>query len=176
MQCMRAACGMHCGVHARCITVQHPKCKSQCVGDACPDPLPALPHHALVCHTPHHQVVPNPELRGVLAHGGGLLPVSLVTKAFRGMAGKTLNFVQFSRAVQQLDQWYRDKGVLGQVGWGLCWVGGAANRGSRGGHVIVGWGCNRGSRGEHVDRWVETQQGLQGKRCGCSRTPVWTSS
>lgn len=35
--------------------------------------------------------------------------------AFRGLAGSTLNFVRFGKAVERIDNWYRRRGILGQV-------------------------------------------------------------
>jgi hypothetical protein len=61
------------------------------------------------------QVSANPELRGVVAKGGDMLPVRVVQQAFKHLHGTPLNFVQFGKAVQKLDKWYQDRGVLGQV-------------------------------------------------------------
>jgi hypothetical protein len=36
--------------------------------------------------------------------------------ALQDLYGKRLNYVAFKRAVQALDKWYSDRGVLGQVG------------------------------------------------------------
>lgn len=48
---------------------------------------------------------------------------AVIEEAFRGLHGRTLNFNSMLRAVGQLNRWYEDKGVLGQVGSGG--VGGA---------------------------------------------------
>ncbi|KAI8467202.1 MAG: surface antigen-domain-containing protein [Monoraphidium minutum] len=61
------------------------------------------------------KVTPNPELRGIVARGGDTLPTRIVQDAFRGLAGSTLNFVRFGRAVERIDGWYRKRGILGQV-------------------------------------------------------------
>jgi hypothetical protein len=62
------------------------------------------------------QVTANPELRGVVARGANQLPTAVLQKAMRPLYGGPLNFVAFSRAVESLDGWYRDRGILGQVG------------------------------------------------------------
>ena len=36
--------------------------------------------------------------------------------AFHQQHGKTLNFAAFSKAVAQLNDWYKSRGLLGQVG------------------------------------------------------------
>jgi outer membrane protein assembly factor BamA len=61
------------------------------------------------------QVTANPELRGVVARGANQLPTAVLQKAMRPLYGGPLNFVAFSRAVERLDGWYRDRGILGQV-------------------------------------------------------------
>jgi outer membrane protein insertion porin family len=61
------------------------------------------------------EVSPNPELRGVVARGGGALPASEVQAAFAGLRGRTLNFNAFAAAVARLNGWYEAQGVLGQV-------------------------------------------------------------
>jgi hypothetical protein len=40
---------------------------------------------------------------------------AVIEEAFRGLHGRTLNFNSMVRAVGQLNRWYEDKGVLGQV-------------------------------------------------------------
>jgi hypothetical protein len=42
-------------------------------------------------------------------------PAADIQDAFRGLAGSTLNFVRFGRAVERIDNWYRKRGILGQV-------------------------------------------------------------
>ncbi len=61
------------------------------------------------------QVTPNDEVRGMVATGANMLPNKVVQDAFKGMHGRTLNFVAFKRAIHKLDKWYHDKGILGQV-------------------------------------------------------------
>ncbi|KAF6264536.1 surface antigen-domain-containing protein [Scenedesmus sp. NREL 46B-D3] len=61
------------------------------------------------------KVTANPELRGVVARGANQLPTAVLQKAMRPLYGGPLNFVDFSRAVERLDGWYRDRGILGQV-------------------------------------------------------------
>jgi outer membrane protein assembly factor BamA len=61
------------------------------------------------------QVTANPELRGVVARGANMLPTAVVQRAFRPLYGGPLNFVAFSKAVEKLDDWYRARGILGQV-------------------------------------------------------------
>jgi hypothetical protein len=61
------------------------------------------------------QVTANPELQGVVARGANQLPTAVLQKAMRPLYGGPLNFVAFSRAVESLDGWYRDRGILGQV-------------------------------------------------------------
>lgn len=64
-----------------------------------------------------HQVTANPELRGVVARGASMLPTRIVERAFRPLYGQPLNFVAFGKAVKRLDDWYQQRGILGQVGW-----------------------------------------------------------
>lgn len=61
------------------------------------------------------KVTANPELRGVVARGASMLPTRVVQRAFRHLYGQPLNFVAFSRAVERLDGWYKQRGILGQV-------------------------------------------------------------
>ena len=62
-----------------------------------------------------HQVTPNDEVRGMTTNGAHVLPDGVVQGAFKGMLGKTLNFVHFKEAIGKLDGWYSEHGVLGQV-------------------------------------------------------------
>jgi len=48
-------------------------------------------------------------------NGAIVLPESVVHGAFKGMLGKTFNFVHFKEAIGKLDGWYSEHGVLGQV-------------------------------------------------------------
>ena len=48
-------------------------------------------------------------------NGAHVLPDGVVQGAFKGMLGKTLNFVHFKEAIGKLDGWYSEHGVLGQV-------------------------------------------------------------
>jgi outer membrane protein insertion porin family len=67
------------------------------------------------------QVTANPELRGVVARGASMLPTRTVERAFRPLYGQPLNFVAFGKAVKKLDDWYQQRGILGQVGmWVWC--------------------------------------------------------
>ena len=61
------------------------------------------------------QVLPNPEMRGVVARGADALPTRVVEEAFRGLCGRTLNYNTFMKAVERLDLWYLGHGVVGQV-------------------------------------------------------------
>jgi len=36
-------------------------------------------------------------------------------ETFKGLYGQTLNFVTFKQAINNLDRWYHDRGILGQV-------------------------------------------------------------
>ena len=62
------------------------------------------------------QVVPNPELQGIVATGANVLPQRVVEDAFRLQHGRTLNFSAFGDAVTRINDWYKDHGLLGQVG------------------------------------------------------------
>lgn len=66
-----------------------------------------------------YQVTANPELRGVVARGASMLPTRTVERAFKPLYGQPLNFVAFGKAVKKLDDWYQQRGILGQVGWVL---------------------------------------------------------
>eukprot|EP00887_Chlorella_sp_A99_P003922 scaffold11.g3922.t1 len=61
------------------------------------------------------EVTANPELRGLVAVGGNALPQSVIQEALRDQAGATLNFNCLGRAVQRLNQWYEERGILGHV-------------------------------------------------------------
>jgi hypothetical protein len=61
------------------------------------------------------RVTANPPLRGVVAEGADALPSKVLRRAFRGLHGKSLNFVRFGRAVERVDRWYSSRGLLGQV-------------------------------------------------------------
>lgn len=61
------------------------------------------------------QVTANPELRGVVARGASMLPTRVVERAFKPLYGQPLNFVAFGKAVKKLDDWYQQRGILGQV-------------------------------------------------------------
>ena len=62
------------------------------------------------------QVTANPELRGVVARGASMLPSRVMERAFKPLYGQPLNFVAFGKAVKKLDDWYQQRGILGQVG------------------------------------------------------------
>jgi hypothetical protein len=47
-----------------------------------------------------------------------MLPTRTVERAFRPLYGQPLNFVAFGKAVKKLDDWYQQRGILGQVGVG----------------------------------------------------------
>jgi hypothetical protein len=66
------------------------------------------------------QVTANPELRGIVARGASMLPTRVVERAFKPLYGQPLNFVAFGKAVKKLDDWYQQRGILGQVS---CCVG-----------------------------------------------------
>ena len=61
------------------------------------------------------EVKENPKLTGVVATGADMLPQSLIEEAFEDQYGKTLNFENFGRALGQLNKWYEDKGIFGQI-------------------------------------------------------------
>ncbi|KAF5835670.1 surface antigen-domain-containing protein [Dunaliella salina] len=61
------------------------------------------------------RVTPNDEIRGMVAMGANVLPNSVVQDTFKDLYGKTLNFVTFKQAINTLDKWYHDRGILGQV-------------------------------------------------------------
>lgn len=67
------------------------------------------------CLLPMLQVTANPELRGVVARGASMLPTRMVERAFKPLYGQPLNFVAFGKAVKKLDDWYQQRGILGQV-------------------------------------------------------------
>lgn len=46
-----------------------------------------------------------------------MLPTRVVERAFKPLYGQPLNFVAFGKAVKRLDDWYQQRGILGQVGW-----------------------------------------------------------
>ena len=59
--------------------------------------------------------MPNPELQGIVAAGANVLPQRVVEDAFRLQHGRTLNFGAFGDAVNRINDWYKDHGLLGQV-------------------------------------------------------------
>ena len=75
---------------------------------------------ALRCETPEPlccplQVKQNAPLMGVVVTGANALPASIITEAFGPQQGKTLNYRKFGSAVERLNTWYEDRGILGQV-------------------------------------------------------------
>ena len=63
---------------------------------------------------------------------------AVIEDAFRGLFGRTLNFNAMVGAVGKLNQWYEEKGVLGQVRRGGA--GGRVGVGGRGwAGMRVGW-------------------------------------
>lgn len=61
------------------------------------------------------KVTPNTPFKGLVASGANVIPNRVLQDAFRPLIGKTMNYVHFGRAVEKLDRWYQDQGVLGQV-------------------------------------------------------------
>ena len=61
------------------------------------------------------QVTPNDVVQSIKATGANALPEKVIESSFSGMCGKTLNLQSFKKAVGQLDKWYQDNGVVGQV-------------------------------------------------------------
>ena len=61
------------------------------------------------------QVEANPVLRGVQLKGSTELPDRVVGEAFRGQEGGVINFARFSGALKQINGWYQEHGVFGQV-------------------------------------------------------------
>ena len=112
-------------------------------------PVPSPP---LLCLCP--QVTPNDEVRGIVVSGADVLPNRVTQRAFKGMHGKTLNYVHFKEALNKLDQWYQDKGVLAQVGGqGVPGLGGAG---------AGGWTSGTRARGcwrRWVDQWYQGKGG-----------------
>jgi hypothetical protein len=96
----------------------------------------------------HVQVTANPELRGVVARGASMLPTRTVERAFRPLYGQPLNFVAFGKAVKKLDDWYQQRGILGQVGVRLGQTGvGLGQVGVRLGQIGASWREAAASRG-----------------------------
>ncbi|CAG9465111.1 unnamed protein product [Pedinophyceae sp. YPF-701] len=60
-------------------------------------------------------VQPNPEIKGIVVSGANALPVKVLQDAFAGQYGRTLNFTDFSRAIQVINRWYENRGLFGQV-------------------------------------------------------------
>lgn len=61
------------------------------------------------------QVEPNPELRGIVASGANVLPQRVIQDAFCLQHGRTLNFPAFGDAINRINDWYKERGLLGQV-------------------------------------------------------------
>ena len=61
------------------------------------------------------QVTANKPLNGVVVTGANLLPQRLIEDAFRDQYGSTLNFARFSKSLEQLNNWYNDRDIVGQV-------------------------------------------------------------
>ena len=60
-------------------------------------------------------MTPNQEIRGIVATGANVLPQRVIEDAFRDQYGHTLNFGRFSSALKELNGWYEDRGIYGQV-------------------------------------------------------------
>lgn len=61
------------------------------------------------------QVTANPELKGITTKGAKVLPTKIIQDAFKKLHGRTINYVKFGKAIEKLDNWYKRRGVLGQV-------------------------------------------------------------
>lgn len=55
------------------------------------------------------------EVKGMKTNGANVLPTVVVERAFAPVFGQTLNVVNLREAVDKLNQWYSDQGVVGQV-------------------------------------------------------------
>lgn len=60
-------------------------------------------------------VTPNVELRSFSASGASALPQAIIQDALAPLAGKTINYNDLGAAINKLNKWYEDHGVLGQV-------------------------------------------------------------
>jgi outer membrane protein insertion porin family len=62
------------------------------------------------------EVKPNPVLKAVRAEGTKVLDLEVLRKAFAEQEGRVLNFGKLQAAVEEIEQWYADKGyVLAKV-------------------------------------------------------------
>ena len=68
-----------------------------------------------MCSGARLQVVPNRKLQGVVVTGANLLPQRIIEDVFRDQYGQTLNFATFGESLRQLNQWYEDRDIFGQV-------------------------------------------------------------
>ena len=50
-----------------------------------------------------------------MASGANMLPQRVVEDAFRLQHGRTLNFAAFGESINRLNDWYKHRGLLGQV-------------------------------------------------------------
>lgn len=61
------------------------------------------------------QLEANDELRGVVSSGANVLPQAVVQETFKNQHGRPLNFKDFRASVKQINEWYDDRGIFGQV-------------------------------------------------------------
>ena len=61
------------------------------------------------------QVMVYPALKGIVVEGANRLPQSVLEGAFQGQAGKPLNFNALGNGISQVNDWYANRGMLGQV-------------------------------------------------------------
>ena len=56
-----------------------------------------------------------PALKGIVVEGANRLPQSVLEGAFQGQAGKPLNFNALGNGISEVNDWYANRGMLGQV-------------------------------------------------------------
>lgn len=61
------------------------------------------------------QLMVYPALKGIVVEGANRLPQSVLEGAFHGQAGKPLNFNALGNGISQVNDWYANRGMLGQV-------------------------------------------------------------
>ena len=54
-------------------------------------------------------------LQGVVATGADVLPARCLQDIFAGQTGSIVNFGLFGQSLRNLNQWYQDHGIFGQV-------------------------------------------------------------
>ncbi len=63
----------------------------------------------------HVQLTANPKMSSLHVTGASVLPTAVVEQAFRQQYGRTINVNQVKKAMDSINDWYKDQGYFGQA-------------------------------------------------------------